>query len=365
MVKSDLARRGLILLGTLACGVELTILLVRDDAGRRADDAQAERRCAVFQGHRYWVHGVAFSPDGQTLASVAGEGTRAPGEVKLWDIRTRRERAPLAGHEAAAMDVAFSPDGKFMATAGLDHTVRLWDTATMKETAVLPAAAGSGASAVAFSPAAESLFATTCHVGPVLLWDVATASLRGQCPGCFRIALAPDGRTLASVGERLDHVCLCDLQEKREREFLIGHPPTVTAVAFSPDGRLLASTGTDGCVRLWDPSTGSNQGVLRGHDQTVNCLAFSPNGRTLATGGLDRTVRLWDVTTGTASVLRGHTGAVHAVAFAPDGMRVASGSFDKTVRLWELFGEMPSAESSPPVATAARLQPALDSPRTD
>jgi WD40 repeat protein len=58
--------------------------------------------------------GIAFSPDGKTLA----EGCNGNGTVKLWDIASGKERTPR-GHTDFVQPVAFSHDGKTLATESL------------------------------------------------------------------------------------------------------------------------------------------------------------------------------------------------------------------------------------------------------
>jgi WD40 repeat protein len=67
---------------------------------------------------------VAFSPDGNLLATASADGT-----IKLW-ARSGEERATLRGHTASVGYVAFSPDGSRLASASEDATARLWDAAT-------------------------------------------------------------------------------------------------------------------------------------------------------------------------------------------------------------------------------------------
>jgi hypothetical protein len=96
--------------------------------------------------HRYWVNAVAFSPDGQFLASAAGSpgrGTGDPqreGELKLWDVATGRLLATLLGDQPipALNTVTFSRDGRRLATTGMEGIVQLWDAATGHEVFTLP-----------------------------------------------------------------------------------------------------------------------------------------------------------------------------------------------------------------------------------
>jgi WD40 repeat protein len=77
---------------------------------------------SVCRGHTIYVYALAFSPNGQTLATGSFDSTG-----KLWDVATGREQATFRGHQAHIYKVAFSLDGKLLATASADRTVKVWD----------------------------------------------------------------------------------------------------------------------------------------------------------------------------------------------------------------------------------------------
>jgi WD domain, G-beta repeat len=80
----------------------------------------------ILQGHENGVEFVAFSPDGQTLASGSVDNT-----IRLWDLR-QPAAVPtvLRGHENWVSSVAFSPDGQTLASGSGDRTSRIWSART-------------------------------------------------------------------------------------------------------------------------------------------------------------------------------------------------------------------------------------------
>ena len=66
---------------------------------------------------------MAFSPDGQTLATASEDGT-----VKLWQVLDGAQvGSELSAHEGPLYGLAFSPDGRTLGTVGANGAVRLWD----------------------------------------------------------------------------------------------------------------------------------------------------------------------------------------------------------------------------------------------
>jgi WD40 repeat protein len=108
--------------------------------------------------------------------------------VRLWDVETGKEQTRMGGDDKYVMGLAFSPDGKTVATTAFKGTAKLWDCATGRLRLELPAHDGYSF-AVAFSPDGTTLAtggsSPVAHraqldVGEVRLWDPATGRSRGD-----------------------------------------------------------------------------------------------------------------------------------------------------------------------------------------
>ncbi len=295
----------------------------------------------TLKGHSGWVTAVAFSADGQRLASGSWDQT-----VKFWDVATGQGLGTIASKIKGVEALAFSHDGHWLAAESSTNTVALWDTATGREVRTLPGneplgflGSSSWVYSIAFSPDSRWL-ASGVDNKTVRLWEVKTGrpvrDLAGLRRSVICIAFSPDGRWLAS-GSDGKTIKIWEVATGKEMRKLSGHKKDVYAVAFSPDSRWLASASGDKSVKLWDVVAGREVHTLEGHGNSVTSLAFSPDGRWLASGSWDKTIKIWDVQTGRElQTLTGHTHRVYTVAVDGGGHWLASGSEDGTINLWQL-----------------------------
>jgi WD40 repeat protein len=318
-----------------------TLATASDDGTVKQWAVATGAQVATFGGFSAPVHAVAISPDGHFLA--AGSGFRnIVGELKIWDLQARRELALLEGHRPGnpnhmwgVAGLAFSPDGQTLASAGYDGRLILWDTQTWRLRINLKGHTG-WLRCVSFSHDGKRI-ATGSDDERVILWDAVDPrmdqTITPHIDVVYDVAFSRDDSTLA-IGGR-NGAMTWDLAAGQPRG--LGHLDRVSAVAFSSGGERLATAGRDGLVKVWSSGDEAHSASWTEHRGLVESAAFSPDGRLLATASVDRTIVLWDAHTGMVEAnLEGHQGYVRCVAFSPDGKNLASASWDTTVRIWDV-----------------------------
>ena len=318
---------------------------------------------------------ISFSSDSRQVTSALSDDIYA----RVWDIDTGREITSIV-HGTEVTVAAFSPDGKVIATASKDKGVLISDAATGNLIAQL-SHYGDSIAAAQFSPDGTRLLTMTAP-GLVRLFDTATwketsrflPAANGTLNSTKSISFTSDGRQIivsaqttglfdGFTGTRLaafDHDTWCSSNYSVSRHHVVSvcedktlrlyssnadrvagivHEDRLESVAYSPDGTRIVTASDDQTARVVDARTGEE--VSRGmHKSYVQWAGFSPDGRLIATRSLDNAAAVFDAATG-REVLRvdhGHGDAiegndVESVAFSPDGRRIVTASRDRTARI--------------------------------
>ncbi len=367
-----------------------TQLAVTTSIGVWLHDARTgEELDLITGGHTDRVYAAAYSPDGETIATISRDKT-----VRLWDIQTRKNIKTLKGHTEGISSIAYSLDGKTIATGSADRTVRLWSARTGQNIKTLEGH-NYVINSVKYSPDSDTLVSTS-RDGTVRFWDVLTGRPLKTLTGySYPITYSPGGDTLliTSCLERImyspdDDTVTEIISSEPETVYILNMDAeqplrplttlnTVDCIAYSPDGKMVA-IGSEGVVQLWD--THAEQPIKSLIKRTVSpkCIAFSADSKTIAIGYSDGTMQWWSVGTGEHTktftgyisnqgpieyapdgktiaitdeghgvslwnantgkhlkTLKGHESFISSIAFSPDGGTLATGSIDGTARLWD------------------------------
>jgi WD40 repeat protein len=298
------------------------------------------------------IGGVAFSPDGNLLASGVADIYGRIAYVTLWDAHSEKKlkTLPHPGRPSQIGALAFSRDGKRLAAAANEDAV-VWDVPSGKLLARLTGHV-SGVNAVAFCKDDRRL--ATCSADKsVKIWDLITQqeilTLKGSVFAVHSVAFSPEGQMLAATNTRFDpHGHPSIVGEVKLWQAADGPAltlPNYNSAVFSPDGKQVAQWA--GYVKIWDITTGRPRELLGKSAMDTNLtplarrevmtsfsgegLVFSPAGNRLASLAryrLDKKqyhqLRLWDVASD--KMLWEITGEDHGTTFSPDGKLLASSS---------------------------------------
>lgn len=290
----------------------------------------------TFEGHTGPVTDIAFTPDGESLASATIDHT-----TKLWDLRTGICRSTPTGDGDLTNRPCWFPDGWRLGF--YDH--RVFSPSGMP---MMTLRSRIRSAILLLSPDNETLAATSANY-VITLYDVDSSvpdwplpsrtiqhTLRGHNASVIALAFSSDGGMIASAAVDCT-VRIWDVHTGTVMHVIETGQNSVWAVTFSPDCKMIALGSDDSKIRLWNLDTRRPQSIFAGHDDPVTDLKFSPDSSTLASASMDCTVRVWDVAAKSPPELRPvHTRAIVAIIVSPDGTVAACAADDYTISLWDL-----------------------------
>jgi WD40 repeat protein len=241
------------------------------------------------------VNAIAFSPDGEAIATASADNT-----ARIWEVRSGLELAQL-NHDSFVESVSFSPDGTLVATASLDNTARVWDWQRTSPLEVARLEHDSFVESAIFNPDGTRL-ATASLDNTARIWDWTS-------------------------------------NDPEQRRFQ--HNQDVRAIAFSPDGQQLATLSGAGLsqptlddrVQIWDINDG--RVVLDLSDQALlNMAGFSADGQHIATTSRTQGIQIWRVSTGEEVSRLNLAEGIRGGQFSPTASRLGILGTGNQVWIW-------------------------------
>lgn len=313
------------------------------------------------------VLSVAFSPDGALIAAGVEQYNATTqtefGAVQIWRVADGALVQNFSGYGAAVNSVAFSPDGQYVASGGQDRSVKVWQMAsgTLVSTRFDHA---QRVNEVAFSPNGQWLASgsddRTAKLYRTSDWGL-ERTFTGHTDSITSLGFSANNANLATGG--FDGTIRLSRVDDGALVFSLPHGSNVLSLTFTQDGHTLASGAWDKSIKLWDPDQGVLLDTLLGHTGAPLTLAFSPTSRLLASGSWypEFAIRVWGQRHGGRPPrFTNHSGSINELIFTPNHQLISGG--DVTARFWDegngryLSAIMPAAPSVQPLALSPNGQ---------
>ncbi|AMV17782.1 WD40 repeat domain-containing protein [Planctomyces sp. SH-PL14] len=199
------------------------------------------------------VLALAFSPDGQWLATGGGDPSRS-GELLLWNVAGRSLAKPITdAHSDTVYDVEFSRDGQFLVSGGADKFVKVFN--------------------VASGQLVRSYEGHTSHV--------------------LGVAFKADGSLLASSGAD-NAIKIWNVETGEQARTISNYAKQVTSVGFVGVSDVIVSGGGDKTVRFHNVQNGGQVRAFGGMTEYVYTVAATPDEEVVIAAGEDGIIRVWN-----------------------------------------------------------------------
>lgn len=346
------------------------------------------KNARILQGHRSYVFGCHWSPNGKLISTASADGTAI-----IWEVDSDIPPTPISNstdtnsHNSMSQCYYYSyksnslilgyprvslrkvlgtPDlktmdhgitmidwnntGTLFATGSFDHTAQIY-TSEGNLYATLTGHTHN-VFAVRFSPSGK--YIVTCSADKTaILWDVANKIMlhiyTHHMDEILDFVWKND--EIFATASADNSIGICNING--EYQFLLGHTSHVIVVSYSSDGRYLASASEDATVRIW--SDNNEPIVYTNHETGVLCIKWVPNSHyTIVSSSQDGAVHVWNAQDGTLlHVIKSHIKNVISLSISPCGSFLAFGGSDMIV-------DISSIKTGERIATMSRKSPVYE-----
>jgi WD40 repeat protein len=294
-------------------------------------DGSLKDKIEQFLSMGEFIHQIAYSPDGSSLATRSLNG-----EIRIWSIAQKRVSYTLQDQDGKnPVGMAFSPDGKTLAinfeTRSGEKSVHMLDVASGKWQTTFEG------EAFFFSPNNLILGASGENITLRDPWSGSVVeSLLGVDLTSRMYALSPDGAFLAAGAD--DGIHVRHWEKDADEQMIQGENTFYTALALSAGDDLFAA-GRLGGVEIRQLQDGQLVQTLaaEGDSVSIAVIAYSPVGDLVA-GFSETTVYVWDVESGLLLWSQDTGHLLNDLALSPDGMTLVAAYNEKISPVKDITG---------------------------
>jgi hypothetical protein len=278
--------------------------------------------------------GTKQTDDRQQL--VTGGNDR---QLRCWHIPTGEALVNWTSASPISA-LAFSPDGQTLASGSYDHRIQVWQVANQSLLTTLEGHQDQIKTLVFMTnpQTLDRCLISGSYDQSLHIWDLSTGeweNLAGHQGRVQSLALDPQDWRLAS-GSETGTIHLWQLPDGELIKTLdLGSNASVETLGWSGDGQYLAAGASDGSLQVWNLRVQECCYELEAHTGPMTALAITPDNQTLISGGADGRLKLWHLATGRAlGNLAEPVAAILSLVLSADGDLLISCHPGGKVQMW-------------------------------